>query len=129
MALTTKIKKVLTKKPAKASKDAVDSAPAIVAIPTGGRDFTTILKHARITEKASMHSAQGVYVFEISERATKRDISMAIKAYYKVTPRKISVTTIPGKVKRNARTGRIGYKIGGRKAYVYLKKGETINVV
>lgn len=101
-------------------------APAVVN--TTGRDLTHVLKHVRITEKASMHSASGVYVFDISENATKRDIMQAVKAVYAVTPRKVAVVRVPSKTKRNMRTGRMGTKQGGRKAYVYLKAGESITL-
>lgn len=95
---------------------------------TMGRDISTILRHARITEKASMHQAQGVYTFDIAPAATKRDIIQAVRALYKVTPRSIRIVTIPTKSRRNARTGKVGVTGGGKKAYVYLKKGETITI-
>ena len=85
-----------------------------------------ILRHARITEKATMHSTDSVYVFEVATRATKRDIVMAIRDIYNVTPRMVRVANIPTKTTRNARTGVKGLKRGGKKAYVYLQKGETI---
>jgi ribosomal protein L23 len=89
-------------------------------------DYSSVLKNPRITEKAGMHSTAGVYVFDISPRATKRDIIRTVQQIYKVTPVKVNVATVPSKIKRSARTGRTGVKKGGRKAYVYLKKGETI---
>ncbi len=87
-----------------------------------------ILKHARITEKATMHSEQGVYTFDIADSATKRDVIQAVQKLYKVTPRLVRVVTIPTKVRRSARTGKVGVKSGGKKAYVFLKKGETITI-
>ena len=91
-----------------------------------GRDLSHVLKHARITEKATMHSADSVYTFDIAESATKRDVMQAVRALYKVTPRSVRMVTVPSKTRRNARTGKRGVKQGGKKAYVYLKKGETI---
>jgi large subunit ribosomal protein L23 len=85
-----------------------------------------ILRHARITEKATMHADQSVYVFEVAETATKRDIVMAVREIYNVTPRMVRVASIPTKTTRNMRTGINGIKRGGKKAYVFLKKGETI---
>jgi ribosomal protein L23 len=85
-----------------------------------------ILRHARITEKATMHSMESVYVFDVATRATKRDLVMAIRDIYNVTPRMVRVAAIPTKTARNARTGVTGIKRGGKKAYVYLNKGETI---
>ncbi len=75
-----------------------------------------------------MHSGQGVYTFDIAENANKNDVIAAVRALYKVTPRKVAVVTVPSKVRRNMRTGKVGVKRGGKKAYVYLKKGETINM-
>ncbi len=93
---------------------------------SGGRDISTILRHARITEKASMHQISGVYTFDITPSATKRDVIQAVFALYKVTPRSVRVVTVPTKSRRNARTGKVGMTGGGKKAYVYLKKGESI---
>ena len=90
------------------------------------RDLSTVLKHARITEKASMHQGLGVYTFDVASTATKRDILQAVRAIYKVTPRSVRVVTVPTKSRRNARTGKLGMTGGGKKAYVYLKKGESI---
>lgn len=75
-----------------------------------------------------MHQTIGVYTFNIGERATKRDVMQAVQKLYKVTPRKVRVVSIPTKLKRNMRTGKSGVRGGGRKAYVYLKKGETIMI-
>lgn len=93
-----------------------------------GRDLTHVLRHARITEKATIAQAGGVYVFDVNTSVSKRDIMQAIKALYNVTPRKVAVVNIPKKNIRSMRTGRTGVKGGGRKAYVYLKKGETITI-
>src|SRR3989338_4940057 len=95
---------------------------------TMGRDISTILRHARITEKASMHQAQGVYTFDIARSASKRDVIQAVRALYKVTPRMVRVVSVTVKSRRNARTGKIGMTGGGKKAYVYLKKGESITL-
>ncbi|HEY4516360.1 50S ribosomal protein L23 [Candidatus Kaiserbacteria bacterium RIFCSPHIGHO2_02_FULL_54_11b] len=91
-------------------------------------DYSHILKHTRITEKASMHQGSGVYTFDVAPRATKRDIMRAVQALYKVVPRKVAIVTVPAKKVRHMRTGREGVKKGGKKAYVYLKKGETITI-
>jgi len=90
------------------------------------RNLTQVLMHARVTEKASMHQASGVYTFDISAEATKRDILQAVKKLYSVVPRKIHVVTVRAKNVRSARTGKAGVKKGGRKAYVYLKQGDSI---
>ena len=91
-------------------------------------DYSHILKHARITEKATMHESAGVYTFDVAPSATKRDIARAVQALYKVKPRKVAVVLIRQKEVRNMRTGKTGMKKGGKKAYVYLKQGDTIQI-
>ena len=90
------------------------------------RDLSHILSHARITEKATMSQGAKVYTFDISSRATKRDIIRAVYQIYKVTPRSVRVVTIPTKPIRHAKTGKTGIKGGGKKAYVYLNSGDSI---
>ncbi len=117
---------------AKKKKDeAVESpkqAPKAASATPIARDLAHILVSPRITEKATMHQMIGVYTFDIGERATKRDVIQAVQKLYKVTPRMVRVVSIPTKLKRNMRTGKSGIRGGGRKAYVYLKKGETITI-
>lgn len=91
-------------------------------------DYAHVLRNPRITEKATMHSMQGVYVFDVAASATKRDILRAVHEIYKVLPRKVSIAQVPSKNVRSVRTGKRGVKSGGKKAYVYLKKGETITI-
>jgi large subunit ribosomal protein L23 len=95
----------------------------------GGKfDLSHVIVKPRITEKATWHSAEGVYVFIVSPNANKQQVAQAVRAIYKVTPRKVHIVTIPSKRKRSSRTGKLGVKGGGKKAYVYLKKGETVNL-
>lgn len=101
------------------------SAAASSATPSG---MTDIIRHARITEKASMQQGSSVYVFDVATTATKRDISRAVSAIYKVVPRKVTVVNVRRKTIRSMRTGRSGMKGGGKKAYVYLKSGDSINL-
>ncbi len=88
-----------------------------------------ILKGQRITEKAAYATAQGVYVFEVAMDATKQDVAAVVKAVYKVTPKKVNI------VRKEPRTfvarvrGRSGIKAGMKKAYVYLEKGDKIELI
>ena len=93
-----------------------------------GSNVAHVLKNPRITEKASMHQSIGVYTFDVAESATKTQIAEAIRSAYKVSPRKIRIVQVPGKQTRSTRTGKRGAKIGGKKAYVYLRSGETITI-
>lgn len=115
-----------TKKATPEKKEDTKQVAAEVAhTPTG---LAHVLKHARITEKASMQQLGNVYTFDIAEGVSKRDIVAAVFALYKVKPAKVAVVKVPSKLRRSMRTGKVGMKKGGRKAYVYLKKGETITI-
>ena len=93
------------------------------------KPILNIILAPRITEKGAYISQHGVYVFNVATSANKFEISAAIQALYKVTPRKIAVVTVPKKVVQTRGTNRTGQTAGGKKAYVYLKKGETIELI
>ena len=93
------------------------------------KDVSRVLRAPRITEKATFASENGAYVFTVDSRATKKDIANAIEAVYKVKPAKVNVAKVPSKKLRTRLRGVFGTKSGGKKAYVYLKEGDTIEVV
>jgi len=87
----------------------------------------SVLSRPRITEKASILSEQNMYVFEINKRANKSLVKMAVKELYKVNPTKVNIINSPSKaiVSRGIK----GRKPGKKKAVVYLKKGDTIEII
>lgn len=103
-------------------------ATASAAPLRGAHGYAHVLKRPRVTEKATDLQSGSVYVFDVAPRATKRDIAAAVRAAYKVTPHKIAVVSVPKKARRSMRTGIRGVSAGGKKAYVYLKKGDTITI-
>ena len=109
----------------KADAPAVEKAAKVSGMPA---NLSHILVNPRITEKATMHSSSGVYVFDVATSANKKQISAAIKAVYNVKPRQVRIVNVRSKVVQNMRTGKKGVKQGGKKAYVYLTKGETISI-
>ena len=90
-----------------------------------------ILVSPRITEKGAYLSEQGCYVFNVEKSATKKDIAEAVRTIFKVTPRKVTVLRVVGKrvQTRGKAQNRLGKTALGKKAYVYLKKGETIELM
>jgi large subunit ribosomal protein L23 len=89
--------------------------------------MTTIIKNPRVTEKASFASEQNVYTFDVTEFANKTEIKKAIFTLYKVKPVKVNVLSVP---KKNIMSkGKAGVKGGGRKALVYLKKGDKLEFI
>jgi large subunit ribosomal protein L23 len=86
-----------------------------------------IIKNPRITEKASFATEQNVYTFDVAENVNKTEIKKAIFGLYKVHPVKVNVLGIP---KKNIMfKGHNNIKGGGRKALVYLKKGDKIEFI
>ena len=86
-----------------------------------------VLKNPRITEKAAYASDNNVYTFDVSPRASKIEVEKAVKDIYKVTPIKVNILAIP--TKKVFRRNSVGVKGGGKKAYVFLKKGDKIEFV
>lgn len=97
----------------------------------GGKDVSWVIRAPRITEKAALVAEKGVYVFNVHSRATKSDIAKAIVEAYKVTPVSVNIAKEPSKkVARRKRSGVTkGVTSPVKKAYVTLKKGDTIQFV
>jgi large subunit ribosomal protein L23 len=113
------------------SKTKTKKTPATAVAPITAPSIGSakeVLRAPRITEKAGLMQTKGVYVFNISTDATKRDIIAAVKKMYKVTPRAVRMVNVPEKSVRHMKSGRYGVKGGGKKAYVYLKQGDSITL-
>lgn len=80
----------------------------------------------RITEKASMQSSTNAFTFVVAKNATKNTLLDEIKKTYKVTPKAINITNMPRK--NTFIRGKFGTQAGIKKAVVFLKKGDTINL-
>jgi len=81
----------------------------------------------RITEKSGLLSQSGVYTFEVSDNATKSEVTKAIKKLYKVTPVKVAIINLP--MKNVFVRGKRGTVSGVKKALVTVKKGEKIDFI
>lgn len=88
---------------------------------------STVIIKPRITEKAAMLSAANVYTFDVTANATKNEVIKAVKTLYKFTPVKVNMAQV--KEKHVFIRGKAGKKTGGKKAIVYLKKGDIIQFV
>jgi len=86
-----------------------------------------VLIRPHITEKAARLTSVNAYTFEVRLDTNKQEVAKAIKDRYGVDPVKVSIGRIYSKPKR-AR-GIVGRTNGGKKAVVYLKKGDSIELV
>lgn len=111
--------KSVTAKPVKAVKA---STPSV-----GGAVTSQVIVRPRITEKAGIiGEAHNIYTFEVLKTATKHTIAHEIKALYKVSPEKIRIVNLPA---RNVIVrGRRGTQSAIKKALVFLKKGDKIEI-
>ena len=89
-------------------------------------DTSLIIKKPHITEKATTLAENNAYVFEVAHTANKSEIIKTLKKMYNVVPRKVNIVNISGK--RTFVRGVAGKSTGIKKAMVYLKKGDTINL-
>ena len=118
-------KKKETKKTAKKDAPKVDVS---LAQPTD-RNLSSIIMQPRVTEKAVGMNEQGVYTFVVKRTATKYDVRDAVKALYNVTPVKVNIVNKKPAERMVGSRNRTKHVAGMKKAYVYLKKGDTINLV
>lgn len=87
-----------------------------------------VILRPRLTEKSTLLMEDDVYTFEVQPNATKQRIKEAMKAIYGVIPEKVRTVSMKSK-KVRSRKGRTGSRGGGKKAYVYLKDGDSIDLL
>lgn len=83
-----------------------------------------------ITEKSSKSSEKmGRYAFKVAKSANKLEIKKAVESTYSVQVADVNTTVTVGKKKiRQTKQGvAVGMKASYKKAYVTLKKGESID--
>jgi large subunit ribosomal protein L23 len=119
-----KEKQVKKEKKVKKTKEApIQSKAGILS----ARSHAHVLLSPRITEKATDLSVHDAYVFNVDPRAGKKEIAAAVEEAYTVTPIAIRTMRTPGKA--TFVRGRRGKTISGKKAIVFLKKGDKIEFV
>ncbi len=107
----------------------VATKPAVNYSTPSDRNLEGVIVRPHLTEKAVGMTGKNVYTFEVSARATKIDVRDAVALVYGVTPVKVNIVK---KAPRSSMSRARGRKVtvrGMKKAYVYLKKGDTINMV
>ncbi len=104
-----------------ASKEKISAKPEYIY------QYGWVIKNPKITEKATKLAESNVYTFEVHKQANKIEIAAAVKNIYGVVPVKIRTVNIRSVniVKKNTK----GRTRSMRKAYVYLKKGDTITLI
>jgi large subunit ribosomal protein L23 len=65
----------------------------------------------------------------VKRDANKFQVRDAVKALYNVTPVKVNIVNKKPALRLSGSKNRMAKVPGEKKAYVYLKKGDTINLV
>ncbi|MCA9367482.1 50S ribosomal protein L23 [Candidatus Kaiserbacteria bacterium] len=116
----------------KAKTEAVSDKPATKPVREAvatDTNLSAVIVGPRITEKAVKQSEQNVYTFNVRRDATKFQVRDAITAIYKVTPVKVNIVNKAPAKRMVGMRGTKKHVAGNKKAYVYLRKGDTINLV
>lgn len=119
-----------TKKTVEAGAEATATKVASVTrAHSTDRNQAAVLVRPVVTEKAVMQQDARVYTFIVAKSATKFSVSDAVTALYKVTPVKVNIVNKVPRTTMSRSRGRAVSQSGYKKAYVYLKAGDTINLV
>ena len=84
-----------------------------------------IIRNPVITEKATMLSESGQFVFRVAGDASKREIKAAVEGLFGVTVLAVNTLVQKGKTKRFR--GRPGSRSDMKKAFVKLAPGQSID--
>lgn len=88
--------------------------------------LANVLRRPIVTEKSTLLSEQGRYVFEVDTAASKHDIARAVEWAFDVKVVKVNTLKVPGKVKRYGR--RPSKRPDWKKAIVSLQAGDSIQL-
>ncbi len=90
-------------------------------------DLNQVLKDPVTTEKSTMLSDKGKYVFIIDKNATKVDVKNAVKSIYGADVEKVTVTPIRPKTRYMGRSIFVKRK-PMKKAVFTIKGGKSIDI-
>lgn len=95
-------------------------------VKTDGNVFDEVVLSNITTEKSLSCNAKNTYVFSVAHAATKQEIASHVRKCFNVHP--VAVNLVQGKAKRVRFGLRFGVRNTIKKAYVRIKKGETITL-
>jgi len=128
MALFSKTKEV-KKTEGKESEKVVPAKVGVSNSLATDYDLAGVIVRPHVTEKAVGMGERNVYTFIVRPEATKYLVRDAIKSLFNVTPVKINIVNKAPRQFMSRGKGRRLTEKGVKKAYVYLKDGDSINLV
>lgn len=88
-----------------------------------------LIKKAILSEKTYKQMENGLYTFLVDNRSTKSQIAKAVENQFQVNIVRVNVLKKAGKTKRITGTRKITRTAGSKKAIVYLKSGQSIEML
>lgn len=85
-----------------------------------------LIEKALQSEKAHKQIGEGVYTFVVNKSAQKKQIAKLVENQFSVKVKKVNIAKFAPKRKRIAKTRKTTEVGGGKKAIVYLAKGQEI---
>ena len=79
-----------------------------------------------VSEKTTMASASNQYVFKVRTDSNKREIRAAVESLFGVKVEAVTTSNVKGKKK--IVNGKVGQRIGWRRAVVKVSEGQMIDV-
>ncbi len=88
-----------------------------------------IIKRPLVTEKAIAAQSIGKYYFVVDKKANKNQVATEFKSLFGITPLKVNLFIIKGKVKTNWKTRSPIIHSDRKKAIVTIKKDQKIDLL
>jgi len=85
-----------------------------------------VIKRPIITEKSTAQMSQGKYTFQVSKKASKKEIKEAVEKLFNVKVLAVKTATVRGKRIRTGRRRVTSKRSDWKKAIVTLRKGDKI---
>lgn len=85
-----------------------------------------VLKKGLLSEKIYNQMESGIYTFMVSKESRKEDIKKAVESQFSVKVKKVNVIAKPSKQIRVTGTRKMVQTGSGKKAVVFLGKGQSI---
>ncbi len=85
-----------------------------------------VIRAPIVTEKSTLASEHNQVVFRVPLDASKPEIKTAVEELFKVKVKGVNTLRQQGKIKRFR--GKLGKRVGVKKAYVTLEEGHSIDV-
>ena len=92
------------------------------------KDARDVIVKPVVSEKSYTLLEENVYTFEVAKSASKPEIRDAVESIFDVKVLKVNTLNRDGKRKRNRRKPTFGKRPDGKRAYITLAEGDSIEL-